>query len=414
MKTWSLYALMVSLALASGARAQIDVGSDGSDGAFEPVSNTVIDLSMVGTGPGTGVYDATEWAVIFNYTSVNIPAGVTVRFINHPSGAPVVWLVSGDVTIAGSVNLNGEADVGGAARAPIPGPGGFRGGRAFLSAESEGAGGHGPGGGAYTAGVNDHGIGGSYGTVGNRNTADSIYGNEKIVPLIGGSGGSSARGTGNRGGGAGGGAILIAANNTITLTGSIVSDGGGTTTCCGGWYGGGGSGGAIRLIADTTTGGGSLLARGGNGAGYGGKGRIRVEANTNSLTHAGDPTYTQDFPDVPPMIFPPAASPVVTVTQLTVGGVDIPVPSDPSASFEFPMQDVSIDALDPITVHIAATDVPLDWIVEVRAVTKSGSTTTVVADPLAGTEASSTTTASITLPRGFAALQVRASAPPAP
>jgi len=414
MKTWSLYALMVSLALASSALAQIDVGSDGSDGAFEPVTNTVVDLSLAGTGPGSGVYDATEWAVIFNYTSVDIPAGVTVSFTNHPSGAPVIWLVSGDVTIAGTISLDGESNTGNAARAPIAGPGGFRGGRAFLSDESEGAGGHGPGGGAYSAGVNNHGQGGSYGTVGGYNAADSTYGNEKIVPLIGGSGGSSARGTGGRSGGAGGGAMLIAANNTITLTGTIRTDGGGTTTCCGGWYGGGGSGGAIRLVADRTNGGGSLLARGGAGVGGGGKGRVRVEANVNELTHAGDPTYTQDFPDVPPMIFPPAASPIVAVTQLTVGGVDIPVPADPSAKFEFPSQDVSIDALDPITVHVSATDVPLDWIVEVRAVAKSGSTVTAVAEPLAGTEASSTTTALVTLPRGFTALQVRAAAPPAP
>ena len=414
MKTWSLYALMVSLALASGAQAQIDVGSDDTDGAFEPVANTVVDLSLSGTGPGSGVYDSVEWAVIFNYTSVNIPAGVTVSFTNHPSGAPVIWLVSGDVNIAGAIVLGGEGNTGNAARAPIGGAGGFRGGRAYLSPESEGAGGHGPGGGAYSAGVNDHGQGGSYGTVGGRNAADSTYGNEKIVPLIGGSGGSSARGTGGRSGGAGGGAILIAANNTITLTGSIRADGGATGTCCGGFFGAGGSGGGIRLVADTTTGGGSLLARGGSGIGGGGKGRIRVEANVNDLTHAGDPTYTQDFPDVPPMIFPPAASPIVTVTQLTIDLVDIPVPADPSAKFEFPMQDVSIDALDPITVHVAATDVPLDWVVEVRAVAKSGSTVTVVADPLAGTEASSTTTASITLPRGFTALQVRAAAPPAP
>ncbi len=411
MKSWKSYALSALLIWTSGAYAQINVGSDGSDGAFEPVANVEVDLSLAGTGPGTGVYDATEWAVIFNYTSVTIPSGVTVTFKNHPSGAPVIWLVSGSVTIAGTVSLDGEGNTGTAARAPIPGPGGFRGGRAFLSLESEGAGGHGPGGGNYDPTSNHHGVGGSYGTLGGNVTVESTYGNEKIVPLIGGSGGSSGRSTAGRGAGAGGGAILIAANNTITLTGSIHADGGGTNTCCGGYFSGGGSGGGIRLIADLVTGGGSLLARGGTGIGAGGKGRIRVEANTNELTHAGDPTYTQDFPDVPPMIFPPAASPVITVTMLTVGVTDIPVPIDPSAKFEFPSQDVSLDAVNPVTVHLAATDVPLDWVVEVRAVAKSGSAVTAIADPLVGTVGSSTTTASITLPRGFTAIQARAAAP---
>ncbi len=411
MKSWKSYALSVLLLWAGGANAQIDVGSDGSDGAFEPISNTVVDLSLAGTGPGSGVYDAAEWAVVFNYTSVTIPAGVTVTFKHHPSGAPVVWLASGDVTITGAVTLDGEGDTGAAARAPIGGPGGFRGGRAFLSLESEGAGGHGPGGGSYSTANLHHGVGGSYGTLGGLVTTEMTYGNEKIVPLIGGSGGAAGRTNAARGSGAGGGAILIAANNTITLTGTLRADGGGTRTCCGGFFSGGGSGGGLRLVADVITGGGALLARGGAGVGAGGKGRIRVEGNTIALTHPGDPAYTQDFPDVPPMIFPPAASAMVTVTMLTIGGVDVAIPVDPSASFDFPSQDVNVDTVDPVTVHVSATDVPLDWVVEVRAVAKSGDAVTVVADALAGTEASSATTALITLPRGFTAIQARAAAP---
>lgn len=408
-----MVALTVGCCCVSVVRAQIDVGSDGSDGTFAPATNVVIDLSLAGGGPGTGTYDPDQWAVVFNYTYVDIPAGVTVTFLNHPSGAPVVWLAQDSVNIAGTVRLSGEDNTSTAGRAAVPGPGGFRGGRAYLSASSEGSGGHGPGGGDYAVDAVAHGQGGSYGSAGDGNDADSTYGNEKIVPLIGGSGGSSARGTTNRGGGAGGGAILVACDNTITLTGSIIADGGNTTSCCGGWYGGGGSGGAIRLMANTTTGGGSLLARGGAGI-TGGSGRIRVEANVNELTHAGDPPYTQDFPDDPPMIFPPSDAPTLIVTAVTANAIDLPVPFDPMASFDFPLQDVTMDATDPVTVHVAATNVPLDWVIEVRAVSKSGATVAAVADPLVGTEASSTTTASITLPRGFMALQANASAPPAP
>jgi hypothetical protein len=52
------------------------------------------------------VYDPDKWAVVFKYTTIDI--SVNVYFSNHPSGAPVVWLASGDVTIEGQVNLDGE------------------------------------------------------------------------------------------------------------------------------------------------------------------------------------------------------------------------------------------------------------------------------------------------------------------
>jgi len=102
----------------------INVPSDGSDGAFNPTANVEVDLSQAVTGApgvwgepwlqpgtGTGVYDADKWAVVFKYSSVNIPSGVTVTFKNHASRAPVVWLVQGNTTIAGTVNLDGQAYV---------------------------------------------------------------------------------------------------------------------------------------------------------------------------------------------------------------------------------------------------------------------------------------------------------------
>ena len=105
------------------AHAQLVIPSDGSDGAFNPglsPTNVVIDLSQAVTGnwnannsanAGKGIYDASKWAIVFKYSSVNIPAGVTVSFKNHPTHAPVVWLVQGDVTVNGNVSLNGAADL---------------------------------------------------------------------------------------------------------------------------------------------------------------------------------------------------------------------------------------------------------------------------------------------------------------
>jgi hypothetical protein len=53
------------------------------------------------------VYDADKWAVVFKYTSVNILGGKKLTFKNHATRAPVVWLVSGNVTISGTVDLSG-------------------------------------------------------------------------------------------------------------------------------------------------------------------------------------------------------------------------------------------------------------------------------------------------------------------
>ncbi|MBX9735486.1 MAG: hypothetical protein K2X32_01050, partial [Phycisphaerales bacterium] len=104
----------------------------GTDGAFSPTQSTTQFLQAAVTGSweqagtGVGVYDASKWAVVYKFSSVNIPANVTVSFSNHPTGAPVVWLVNGNVTINGTVNLTGAVSPSATAFAQ-PGPGGFRG-----------------------------------------------------------------------------------------------------------------------------------------------------------------------------------------------------------------------------------------------------------------------------------------------
>jgi hypothetical protein len=73
-----------------------------------------------------------------------------------------------------------------------------------------------------------------------------LYGNDYLVPLIGGSGGGGLYSTNsNRGvGGGGGGAILIAASGTVALNGQILSRGGwGDYDCCTTYFGSAGSGG---------------------------------------------------------------------------------------------------------------------------------------------------------------------------
>ena len=147
------------LTFATTARAQLNIpGADGSDGVLETpprsakLTEVLVDLSLAVTGkwdqpstdPGKGVYDPDKWAVVFKYSSVNIRTNTIIKFKNHPSRAPVVWLVSRDVIIDGEVNLNGNLYDG--ANPEEPGPRGFRGGAGSVRGFSEGPG-FGPGGG---------------------------------------------------------------------------------------------------------------------------------------------------------------------------------------------------------------------------------------------------------------------------
>ncbi len=166
-----LVILLATLSLSTCLRpalAQLTIPSDGSDGVFAPTADTIVDLSQAVTGhwddnntanAGKGIYDPDKWAIVFKYSSINIPGvrdtnsnvvGVAITFRNHPSRAPVVWLVRGDVTIDGLLNLNGESKFRGpdALQPGEPGPGGFRGG--VEGPQGLGAG-LGPGGGGEEA-----------------------------------------------------------------------------------------------------------------------------------------------------------------------------------------------------------------------------------------------------------------------
>lgn len=311
------------------ARAAIDVGSDGSDGALNVTSaNLEIDLSLAATGTwtnpspiaGRGIYDPVQWAVVFKYSSVNIAANRTVTFKNHPTNAPVVWLVQGDVTISGAVSVDGKRGhtTSEAAFQSEPGPGGFRGGRTWLSPSLQEVAGFGPGGGRLGSVVGClRGFGGSYAlsaSAAQTGTAGPTYGNNLIMPLIGGSGAAGIElGTCSSfapffGSGAGGGAILIGSNQAVVLNGTVSARGGNQ----GGGDVSGGSGGAIRIVADTVSGTGLLRATGGVSSGIGsvgGAGRIRVDANSITLVDPGNPAYTFGLPGSQAMIFPPACRP---------------------------------------------------------------------------------------------------------
>ena len=367
-------------------------GADGSDGILKittaDCTNGVytIDLGRAATKQwdvkptrvGCGVYDPEKWAVVFKYSSVQIDEGCTLKFVNHPSNPPVYWLVSGDVTINGEINLDGDRgqDKGdaGVAVCAKPGPGGFAGGLSMTyNCDANyffyGGGGYGPGGAISQLRRNTSdtpmltiihsvtGGGGSYATMGNsnynRNSSEAgfLYGDDTLIPLIGGSGGAGYNGesfdntslAGGGSGGAGGGAICIAAKGTVTLAGNIKARGnrgGGYQGSIGTnfyFQGGCGSGGAVRIVADAIGGSGTIdVSSLGEVNGYtdagihdrsiGGVGRIRLDSNNITLCN-------RDFSgwNVAPSLG--NSDSVVLwadakITMLTLGGAALP--SDPT------------------------------------------------------------------------------------
>jgi hypothetical protein len=407
-------ALCLALALTPLSALAFDSGSTGALGAFSPTTNTVVQLPPDGT---------------LNYTTVNIPTGVTVTFAKNQTNTPVVMLASGGVTIAGTIDISGThaahagptgdgvlADDG---NPGLGGPGGYDGGRGGVPGSSPsyvGGAGRGPGGGlpgqhvsgvAYTGGggggYRDAGASGIYspGAIGD---GGSAYGSPLLLPLLGGSGGGGGAGGGvyhGTGGGGGGGAILIASSGTVTVTGTIKAKGGngGDNDAASGYGGGGGggSGGAIRIVATTIAGNGSILAqvggaydmdyyhRGGNGA----LGRIRLEAEISQRTAATDPAYTLGKPG---SIFLPGL-PSLRITSVA----DVAAPAEPSGSADitFPA-----DLTNPVTVQFAATGVPPGSAVTLTVTPAIGVPVLATSAGLAGTTDSSTASVSVSLPKG--------------
>jgi hypothetical protein len=409
-------AAVFSLAAGSGLAGGFNAGSTGADGSFAPTANVTL------TPPDSGVY---------NFTDVNIPAGVTVTFGRNTSNTAVVILATGSVTIGGTIDVSGKnAQDYKSGRINFPeggqgGPGGFNGGR---GGDSGGAGRGGVGlgvgggrGGMYPnpggCGYVDEpegGGGGGYGVAGQPTycirgygvgagrvgVGGVVYGSNTALPVIGGSGGGGGagalKGTGSTGGGGGGGggAILIAANGTVQISGTIRARGGngaGVYGGCNGYSrqndgapGGGGSGGMIRIMASSIVTGGTLDVAGGVaacnefgwfGAGNGGGGRVSTETV---------PGGTLNFSGLPS----------IALTQ--IGGINVPVAPTGAGDVSLPLTQPN-----PVSVNIAAKNIPMTAIIKLTMTpVYGGDAVTVDASPLAGSFETSTTTASINLPNG--------------
>ena len=430
------WAAGLALTAAAGAASAFDSGSTGADGALTPTVNTEVVL------PASG---------ILNYSSINIPTGVTVTFRRNATNTPVVLLVQGSATVAGSIDLSGTASAASGSAgdgvladdgvAGNGGPGGYGGGRggrgnvAIGAADRAGGKGLGPGGGIGGPNCSNYsptyafgwtgGNGGSFGGAGGigsyvssscpgYNTPSQPYGAPELLPLIGGSGGGGGSASGSifaSGGGGGGGALLIAASGTLTISGTIRANGGGagavsSPSCTQELYaagGGGGSGGAIRLIATTLTGNGNLLAQGGGGGsachgyngGAGAGGRIRIEAET--LTRTGGTTSPSASVGQPGPIFI-AGTPTLKIT--TIAGAAVPDPPTGSADVQLPET-----TPNPVSVTFATTGIPVGNTVRLSVAPANGSEVSTVSTALTGSTAAATANASVNLPAGASTLQ---------
>ncbi len=389
------------MAAAPARAATFTSGSTGADGPFAPTCAPTPCMVTI-TLPPSGV---------FNHTTGNLPAGVTVKFTRNATNTPVTLLFTADVTIAGTIDIAGTNGAVGSSGTSFTlnapgrgGPGGFDGGAGGNATNPGKAGeGLGPGGGRNANFSTDFACAGSSGGFGTAGLAvpglfgscaingGVPYGNPQLLPLIGGSGGAGRGGdlsnTG-AGGGGGGGAILIASSGTVTLAGTILAKGGNGVNAGFNIFLGGGAGGGVRLVATTfQAGGGTIDARGGGspgGASEGGQGRVRLEAFnfTGTTTIFPDPPLAPSV-GVPGVVFPTG---LPTLRIASVGGVA--APPAPTGSFAAPDVTLPTTATSPVAVVVTATSVPDGTPVVLFAKPQTGALTTATTPPLSGGTAS--------------------------
>ena len=391
------------------AMAQVNSGSNGSDGALNPTQTITIDMHDHPTG-------------IYQYTSVNIPNTAGVYFTPNDANTPVVWLVQGDCMIAGPIILNGQIATG--LNGGAGGPGGFRGGNGPVpegQSWSDAGAGFGPGGGSIVhGGPNRWGGNASYATAiqvdpNCQASSGSVYGSPYLLPLIGGSGGSgggsldctvnSGHVQAFSGGSGGGGAILIACSGLLTVNATIQAAGGSwpTYSNCGG---GAGSGGAVRLVASGLAGNGYLYVGGGGTAqcsywgpnSQGGEGRIRLESPNNSFTGGFNGSTSIGLPNI--ILLPANQTPQLSIASVAGMSVD----ANPQAS-----PNVRINGLqsNPINIVVQCQNVAMNSQITVDVKPINGAVVSATGTNSAGTQASSTATIALNMPRGEGTIQAR-------
>ena len=108
-------------------------GSDGSDGAL-----------VIAQNAGTIVFDPTDTArwgkvldpdgdAVYNFTTITIGSGSSLKLRGDTINRPVFWLATGDIVVNGTLDVSGAAgattpDLSLRRQVAVPGPGGYAGG----------------------------------------------------------------------------------------------------------------------------------------------------------------------------------------------------------------------------------------------------------------------------------------------
>ena len=403
-------------------------GSTGADGAYSPTVSGDFDPAALGiNASGDNV---------FNFTTINIPYNVTIRLrASKVRNAPVVWLATGNVNIAGTLDLSGEAghylDPSSAyiaSRTPAePGAGGYYGGlgaKGGVAPEAGAGPGGGPAGIVSSSGYSCYGGSGASFRAGPSSPTyawvsgtGQAYGGSLAVPLFGGSGGGGGWATSSStsnlggGGGAGGGAIRIVSSTQVNISGVIdVRGGNGGNLSDNSCTGGPGAAGTVNVIAPTVAGNGTIYVASGSTSANVCRvpGCAQSSLNPQGLIRIGTSnlTYTGYAPGalVAPLYTAPAnsAPPVLRITQ--INGTS--VPAVPGGSPTVP--DVQINANTPVTVNVVASNVPVGTAPLLRVTSDTAGDQLVTCNALSGTLASSTTTCTATFPVAVSIAGVRA------
>jgi len=449
-------------AAAGPAAAQFNSGSSGIHGAFPPVpeggmpsdgyyivwnvrTGTVRYCNVYTLGTGLDQCDSNSatnvvaqipnipqgglTTGVYEFTDVDIPSLNGNRFVVPVNYSPTLPLtiLAGDITISGGHSQGTHIYVSGWPGRLVPagssagfsvaggsgGPGGFDGGAS------------GNGGGTPSSGAAGFGPAGGDGGQATASSLASALGapasagplNPSLTPLAGGSGGGGAAGVapgalgceanvvgfGGGSGGGGGGGLLLAASGRITLAnGAYIHAEGGiggynASTVCRLW-GGGGAGGSVRIVAQQFTGAGIIYLGGGYRADNGNRGAggfVRIETGSNTFAGTIDGASGGSFIGFPTAPIP-VTQPLLRITSVAGSAA----PASPSATLTAPDITFANPISSPVTVQIAASNVPLGTAVTIKVVPATGAPTTATSAGLAGSVASSTASATVTLPPG--------------
>ncbi len=363
--------LLLLVPVVSQAQSCNSTGADkeykpAASGAFDPVA---LGLNAAGDN-------------VFNFTSVTIPSGVTITMPAHlmKSQRPVVFLVSGAVNINGTLDLSGAPGNASSLqfenRTPSePGAGGYPGGVGAMPNSPPTSPGAGPGGGKVTTNQGN-GCDASYtypgGGGGGCKIPSPVYGNQELLPLVGGSGGSGGGSSDpnytGASGGAGGGAIRICSDTSISIYQLYANGGYGGNASGQQGVGGGGSGGAIHLQAPTVT-----ISPYGNGIsaiggydyytnGRASTGRVRIDSNSLSGSNNVSPApfLSSLLPgnyDGVPLPTPPTVT-VVSINGVTKKSNGVPIDTQPLNMYSPADLTFSAPATGVVPVVVNTTGIP--------------------------------------------------------